>query len=72
VGSSVGSAPYDGATGMREPTLVLSYAQEMLAAATRRWEDARRRRLGKHLIFEARIEVLYWKRQVRKLKGGGS
>jgi len=57
---------------MREPTLVLSYAQEMLAAATRRWEDARRRRLGKHLIFEAKTEVLYWKRQVRKLKGGGS
>jgi len=72
VGSPIGRASHDGASGMREPTLVLSYAQEMLAAATRRWEDARRRRLGKHLIFEAKTEVLYWKRQVRKLKGGGS
>lgn len=55
------------------PGMRLSYAREMLHAATRRWEDSRRRRLGKHVIFEARTEVLYWKRQVRKLvKESGS
>jgi len=53
---------------MNTPEMKLSFAQEMLASATRRWEDARRRRLGKHFIFEARVEVLYWKRQVRKLR----
>jgi len=52
---------------MNAPNLKLSYAREMLKQATRRWEDSRRKRLGKHVIFEARIEVLYWKRQVRKL-----
>jgi len=50
------------------PNLKLSYAREMLKEATRRWEDCRRQRLGKHVIFEARTEVLYWKRQVRKLE----
>jgi len=51
----------------------LSYAREMLAAATRRWEEARRKRLGKHVVFEAREEVMYWKRRVRGLvEGSGS
>lgn len=57
---------------MNTPELALSYAQAMLTDATRRWEDARRRRLGKHLIFEAKTEVLYWKRRVRRLKARGS
>lgn len=68
MGSVARSAAYDRAAWVNAPNLKLSYAQEMLKDATRRWEDARRRRLGKHLIFEARTEVLYWKRQVRRLK----